>query len=154
MVVESSCSHHNPSQSTPLSACRNSIGRRPPASLEERISCTLIIKWQIYIWSLNNYGWKWDQIKIKSERTKLSLERKSSEIRVYSRDICNYACRIAHWRCLCIFLNVNCRIQDYSISQETRFNEHFYTYYIYCMYTYKRPWLFSYLFLSFYICSP
>lgn len=72
-----------------------------------------------------------DQNKIKSERTKLSLERKSSEIRVYSRDICNYLVELHIGYVYVFFLNVNGRIQDYSISQETRFNEHVYTYYIY-----------------------
>lgn len=79
-----------------LSECRNSIGKWLPASLEERISCTLIIKCQLYILGPNNYGWKCDQIKIESEHTKLSLEKKKSfEIRVYGWDICNYTCKIA-----------------------------------------------------------
>lgn len=87
-----------------LSECRNSIGKSLPACLEERISCTVIIKCQLCIWGLNNYGGKCDKIKIKSEHTKLSLERKSCEIKVYGLDICNYACRIACWRGLCFFL--------------------------------------------------
>jgi len=65
-----------------LSECRNSIGKRLLANLEERISCTLIIKCQLYILGPNNYRRKCDQIKIKSELSKLSLEKKKNPLRL------------------------------------------------------------------------